>query len=195
MNIFATKGVPTTHDKKTMTLAAANLCTIDLRPFESIAGQGLKRLVQTTLNIGVASNKQLMVDDMLCQPITARRNIETHATAGHAIVAKRLQEHIATDVSMANTLDLWTENIKNVAYIFVMAHYIDEEFVLFDRTLHVKFVRDESHTAVMVLDDFKEALVIFGIKDLVFDKIIVVVDCGSNIVAKDGISSEFDLLG
>ena len=59
----------------------------------------------------------------------------------------------------------------------------------------MKLVRDESHIAGMVLDEFKEALDIFGIKDLVFDKISVVADCGSNIVAKDGISSEFDLLG
>ena len=57
MSVFAIKGVSTTHDKKTMTLAAANFCAIDLRPFELIAGQGWKGLVQITLNIGVASNK------------------------------------------------------------------------------------------------------------------------------------------
>lgn len=150
MILFATKGVPIIHDKKKMTLAAANFCAIDLRPFESIAGQGLKGLIQTTLDIGVASNKRLMVDDLLCQPITARRNVETCATKGRAIVAKRLQEHIDTDVFMASTLDLWTDNIKKVAYISVTAHYIDEEFFLFDRTLHVKPLRNESHTDVMV---------------------------------------------
>lgn len=42
MNVFATKGVPITHDKKKMTLVAANFCTINLRSFESIAGHGLK---------------------------------------------------------------------------------------------------------------------------------------------------------
>ena len=47
----------------------------------------------------------------------------------------------------------------------------------------------------MVLDEFKEALGIFNVKDLVFDKIIVVADCESNIVAEDDISSEFDLWG
>ena len=52
----------------------------------------------------------------------------------------------------------------------------------------------ESHTAVMILDKFKEALDIFGIKDSVFNKINVVANCGSNIVAEDDISSEFDLL-
>ena len=195
MNVFVTKGVPTAQDKKTMTIATANLCAIDLRPFESIVGHGLKGLLQTTLNIGVASSKRLMIDDLLCQPFTARRNIEICATEGRAIVAKRLRELIATDVSMASTIDLWTDNVKKVAYISVTVHYIDEEFVLFDRTLHVKPVRDESHTVGMVLDEFKEALDIFGIKYLVFDKITVVADGGSNIVAEDGISSEFDLLG
>ena len=195
MNVFAIKDVPTTYDKKTMTFAAANFCVIDLRPFESIAEQGLKGLVQITLNIGVASNKRFMVDDMLCQPIIARRNIETCATAGRTIVAKRLHEHITTDVSMANILDLWTDNIKKAVYIFVTVHYIDEEFALFDRTLYVKPICDESHIAVMILDEFKEALDILGIKDLVFDKITVMVDCTSNIFAEDDISLEFDLLG
>ena len=77
--------------------------------------------------------------------------------------------------------------------MYVTAHYIDEEFAMFDRTLYVKPVRDESYIAVMVLDEFKEALDIFGIKDLIFDKIIVMADCGSNIVAEDGIPNEFDL--
>jgi hypothetical protein len=42
MNVFAIKDVLTTHDKKKMTLAAVNFCTINLRPFESIARHGLK---------------------------------------------------------------------------------------------------------------------------------------------------------
>ena len=99
-----------------------------------------------------------MVDDLLCQPITAIRNIETRATAGRVIVAKRLQEHIVTNVSMASTLDLWTDSIKKVDYISVTTHYINEDFALFDQTLLVKHVRNESHTAVMIWDEFKEAL-------------------------------------
>ena len=154
----------------------------------------MKGFVQKTLDIVVASNKRLIVDDLLCQPITTIRNIDICATKGRAIVAKRLQEHIETDVFIANTLDLWTDSIKKVAYISITAHYINEEFAQFDRTLHVKPVRDESHTIVMILDEFMEVLDIFGIKDLVFHKIIVVADCGSNIVAEDGISSEFNLL-
>ena len=133
-----------------------------------------------------------MIDDLLCQLLTARCNMETCATEGRAIVAKCLQEHIATGVSMANTLEFWRDNVKTVVYISV---YIDEEFVLFDQTLHVKLVRDERHTVGMVLDEFKEAMDIFGIKDLVFDKITIVVDRGTNIVTEDGISSKFDLLG
>ena len=58
-----------------------------------------------------------MVDELLYQQITARGNIETRTTAGRAIMAKCLQEHIATNVSMANTLDLWTNNIKKSLYI------------------------------------------------------------------------------
>lgn len=60
-----------------MTFAAANFCAINLQTFESITRLGLKIFVQTTLDIGVASNKRFMVDDLLCQQITDKRNIET----------------------------------------------------------------------------------------------------------------------
>ena len=45
MNVFATKRIPITQDKKKTTLAVANLCKIDLRPFELIIGNGLKEFV------------------------------------------------------------------------------------------------------------------------------------------------------
>jgi hypothetical protein len=47
----------------------------------------------------------------------------------------------------------------------------------------------------MILDEFKETLYIFGIKDLVFYKIIDVADCELNIVDEHDISSKLDLLG
>lgn len=132
MSLFATKCISTTHENKKMRLAIANFCAIDLRSFEYLARHGLKELLQTTLDIGVASNKRLMVDALLFQPVTAKRNIETRAMKGRDIVAKTFKKHIDTDVFMTRIIDLWTENIKNVTNIYVTEHHIDEEFALFD---------------------------------------------------------------
>jgi hypothetical protein len=45
---------------------------------------------------------------------------------------------------MIYTLDIYAYNIKKIAYIFVTTYYIDEDFALFYRTLHVKHVHDEN---------------------------------------------------
>ena len=47
----------------------------------------------------------------------------------------------------------------------------------------------------MVLDEFKKAKDIFGIKKLVFNKIPIVADCGSTIIAEYGISNKFNSWG
>ena len=74
----------------------------------------------------------------------------------------------------------------------ITAHYIDQNFKLHDRTLHVKPVRDASRTVVMVLEEFKECIGVFNIMERVcFEQIVVVSDSGSNCCAADGIPSEF----
>lgn len=66
MNVFARKNNSMSHDKKKKTFETTNFCIINLWSFALIYEQDRKGLVQTTmLIIGVASNKRLMVDDML----------------------------------------------------------------------------------------------------------------------------------
>lgn len=80
-----------------------------------------------------------------------------------------------------------------MSYFSIMVHYLDKEFILFDRTLHVKPVQDAIHTAIKVLEELREALAVFAMVDSVFDQITVVADGGSNIVGEGGVKSEFDL--
>lgn len=108
-------------------------------------------------------------------------------------MTKITAKHLGTGVFIAITLDLWTDDVKKVSFLSVTVHYIDEEFVLFDRTLHVKPVHDANHTAIMVLEELSEALAVFDVFDSVFDQITVVADGGSNIVGEGGVDSEFDL--
>jgi hypothetical protein len=78
----------------------------------------------------------------------------------------------------------------------ITAHYVDQHFELFDRTLHVKPVRDASHTAIMVLEEFTEGLGVFNItnESVSLEQIVVVSDSGSNCCGADGIPSQFPWL-
>jgi hypothetical protein len=191
MHVFAMQSTANQSDKKKMTQSAANYCALDMRPFESLACQGLKDLLQTALDIGVASKGRLMIDDLLAAPITIRRNVEERAEVGRQKLEVILKKHMDSGVFVSCTLDLWTDSVKKVSYMSITIHYIDAEFVLHDRTLHVKPVREASHTAEMVLDEFKEGLAVFNLFEDVFQNIIVVSDSGSNCCAANGIPSEF----
>ena len=113
-------------------------------------------------------------------------NVETRAAAGRQILKEILEKHLATGEGICCTLDLWTHSVRKNSYMSITAHYIDQYFELHDRTLHVKPVRDASHTAVMVLEEFKEGIGVFNIMEQVcFEQIVVVSDSGSNCCAAD----------
>jgi len=53
--LFFKKRIITKQEKETMTVATADYCAIDMRPFKSLSGLGVKALIQTTLDIGSSS--------------------------------------------------------------------------------------------------------------------------------------------
>jgi hypothetical protein len=74
----------------------------------------------------------------------------------------------------------------------ITIHYIDKEFTLHARTLHIKAVREASHTGAMVLQEFQEGLAVYEIGEEYYDQIVVISDSGSNCCSEDGIPSAFD---
>ena len=81
-----------------------------------------------------------------------------------------------------------------VAYISITAHYIDEEFALFDHIACETCSWWEPHYYYGFgwIEWSSKHLRYQGFS---FDKIIVVAKCGSNIVTEDDIFSKFNLLG
>ena len=69
-----------------------------------------------------------------------------------------LRKYMNSGVYMFCTLDLWTDTVEKVSYMYITTHYIDEDFELHDRSLHVNSIRGASYTAIMVLDEFTEGL-------------------------------------
>jgi hypothetical protein len=171
-----------------------------MRPFAVVAGSSFKAMIQAALNISVAnpSSGQLLVKKLLvATPKTIRLNVEARAAAGRQILQGILTAHLTTGEGICCTLDLWTDSVRTNSNMSITANYIDADFELHDRTLHVKPVlRDASHTAIMVLDKFKEGISVFNItmESTCFEQIVVVSDSGSNCCGADGIPSEFPWL-
>ena len=161
MNLHFTRGKISCAHKQKLTTGIADFCAVDMRPFATVGGSGFKAMMQTALDIAVAnpSRGRLLVDDFLATPKTIRLNVETRAAAGRQVLQGVLEKHLATGEGICCTLDLWTDSVRKHSYMSITVHYVDQNFKLHDRTLHVKPVRDASHTAaVMVLEEFKEGI-------------------------------------
>lgn len=89
-------------------------------------------------------------------------------------------------------MDLWTDDIKKVSYMSITVHYVDECFVLRDRTHQVKQVRDEKYTASMVPDKFRGGLDAFDFFRFPAKQFIVITDGGSNCSGQSGIHAEYN---
>ena len=62
----------------------------------------------------------------------------------------------------------------------ITIHYIDKTFKLHACTLHVKPVKEASHTALIVLQEFKDGLAVFKVSSNFYDNIYVISDSGPN---------------
>jgi len=189
--VFFKKHIVTKQEKETMTVAAIDYCAIDMRPFESLSGLGLKALILTALDIGSNNTGQVTIDELLANPTTVSRIVDSCAQNGREKFTLVLKKHFDLGLNMACILDLWTDAVKKNSYMSITIHYIDEMFNLYARTLHVKPVEKASHTAKMVLDEFSKGLAVFKVMVDMYQQIIVVSDSGSNCCGANGIPSAF----
>jgi len=161
--VFFKKHIVTKQEKETMTVVAADYCTTDMRLFESLSGLGLKALIQTKLDIRSSSTGQITIDELLTNPTTVSRNVDSCARNGCEKFTLVLKKHFDSGLNVACTFDLWMDTVKKNSYMSITIHYIDEMFNLYARTLHVKLVEEANHTAEMVLEEFSKGLVVFKV--------------------------------
>jgi hypothetical protein len=189
--VFFKKHIVTKQEKETITTVAADYCATDMRPFESLSGLGLKALIQTTLDIGSSSTGRVTIDELLANPTTVSRNVDSRGRNGREKLTLVLNKHFDLGLNVACTLDLWMDAVKKNSYMSITIHYIDEMFNLYARMLHVKPVKEASHTTEMVLEEFSKGLAMFKVMADMYQQIIVVSDSGSNCCGANGIPSAF----
>jgi hypothetical protein len=174
-----------------MTAAAVDYCAIDMRPFESLSGLGLKAFIQMALDIGSSSTGRVTIDELLANPTIVCLNVDSRAWNGHEKLTFVLKKHFDLGLNVACTLDLWTDAVKKNSYMSITIHYIDEMFILYARMLYVKPIEEASHTTEMVVEEFSKGLAVFKVMADMYQQIIVDSDSGSNYCGANGIPSAF----
>jgi len=148
-SFFKSSTVPLTV-KQDITLKCAEFACRDLRPFETVAGDGFVALAQALISVGVKYG-QVSAKDMLPHPSTVSRKI--------ADVAANVKQNMVMPeiLNCLNkwgggiTTDMWTESYRQLSYITVTVHYITAEWKLVERVIATReFDPDLRHTAVNI---------------------------------------------
>ncbi len=176
------------------------MCTVDMRLFAVVSGEGFQSLLQTVLNIGVASKNPIRIKDLLSDEVIVKRAaVKTYQTIRQVLIAE-LQAHFQDRMDTGCTLDIWTEPLTSIAYMSVTMHYIDAAFMHYTRTLQVDQFPKVSHTAVAILKTFKQCIIPFmgefdSMSGLIKEQIRVTTDHASNNCGQDGLPFEFQWNG
>jgi hypothetical protein len=79
--------------------SCAAMCTVDMRPFVVVSGEGFQSLLQTVLDIGIASKNPIRIKDLLSDEVTVKRAaIKTYQTIRQVLIVE-LQARFAKSSS------------------------------------------------------------------------------------------------
>ncbi|BBN04075.1 hypothetical protein Mp_3g01670 [Marchantia polymorpha subsp. ruderalis] len=162
---WARPNVQSTAAQKQMVVkSCAAMCAVDMRPYAIVSGEGFQSLLQTVLDIGVASKNPIRIKDLLSDEVTVKRAaVKTYQTIRQVLIAE-LQAHFQDKMDAGCTLDIWTEPLTSIAYMSVTMHYIDVNFKHNARTLQVDQFPEVSHTVVAILKTFKQCIISFTVE-------------------------------
>ncbi|CAK9223869.1 unnamed protein product [Sphagnum troendelagicum] len=75
-----------------------------MRPFVVISGEGFKSLLQTILDIGVASKNPIRIKDLLSDEVTMKRAVVKTYQTIHQVLIAELQAHFQDRMDAGCTL-------------------------------------------------------------------------------------------
>lgn len=152
----------------------------DIRPFQTVAGDGFMALADALIMIGVKYG-QVAASEILPNPTTISRNIEAkYADIKENVVIPELLKYVNVYGGSVTT-DMWTEQFTQTSYITLTVHYVNDDWKLVCRTLSTsEFDNDLRHTGVNIRKTIGEILSSFEIDS---NKVVFVTDRGSNMLS------------
>ncbi|KAL2091651.1 hypothetical protein ACEWY4_013914 [Coilia grayii] len=181
--LFKSKQLLPTHIKQETAEKCMDVCCLDIRPYDLVAGKGFSDILQHFVNVAAKYGK-FDVNDILPHPTTVSRHVEGRAQALRASVAAEIKPIIET-YGCAITTDIWTEDYHKCSFISGTIHYTNNNFDLISRVLFAApFETGVSKTGENIRILLFQKLCEFGIDtSLLSDRVVFVTDRGANIVA------------
>ena len=149
---FKTKSNIPRSVKDDLTNRCTEFVCKDMRPFETLAGEGFANLAQFFINIGVkygqVSGSQLK--ELLPHPTTASRRVgELYSKVKTDVIAE-LASHV-NENGGGITRDMRTEPFTCTSYITVTVHYVSSDWTVVERVLATReFDPQLSHTGLNI---------------------------------------------
>lgn len=170
-----------------MVNACSDFVVTDLRPLHALEGDGLRSLLSAFSTVHMVHQPIDLdeVDFFLPHRNTVQKNISNHAEKIREKIKKELDAAFGiTGAGGAIAIDLWTDPYRQISYLGIVTHYINDNFELCQRIIACKALRsDKKKDANYVLAALKKELEKYDlILDEIKDKVIFVSDRGSNVV-------------
>lgn len=159
----------------------------DLRPLNAIEGDGLRSLL-SSFSIVHASHQSLDLEEV--SYFLPHRNTVQHHIGQRA---NKIRNKIKSELQFvfgpygsggAIALDLWTDSYRQISYLGMIAHYINEKFEMCGRLIACKGIdSSKEKNGDLVLAVIKKELAKYGlILDDMKKKIVFATDRGSNMI-------------
>lgn len=173
-------------DRRAVLESFVDFVTLDLRPYNTVNGDGMIRLLQTFMRLGSIHGclDQKAIQRVLPSVPTISRHIESMANEIKTALRDELKAALLNERNMSITVDLWQDKYKRISYLGMTSHYyieINNAIMLQDKIICMQplepgLVKDANFIRRKIrnkLEDLK-------INDS-FDKITFITDRGSNI--------------
>ena len=121
-------------DKNAVTAACVKFICHDIRPFNSVSGEGFQGLVQVLLDMQHRSSEPLSASDLLPHPTTVSRAVHDRAVTVRGQLQVSLNDALSRG-RVSFTSDIWTDDYKKISYLSITAHWISTEWELESRVL------------------------------------------------------------
>jgi len=162
---FKSASVPLAVKQK-ITVKCEDFACRDLRPFETVAGDGF------VASVGVKYG-QVSAKDVIPHPTTVSQRVID-------VAAKVRQETVTPEIRNCFkkcgggiTTDMWTESYRQLSYITVTVHYITEEWKLMEVVATREFDPDLRHTGANIKQVVSAILADFSVDP---SKVVLVTD-------------------
>lgn len=173
--------------KLLMLSACMAFIVLDLRPLYALDGDGIHELLKAFAVICLTYISNANDLTALSFFLPNRDTVMSHIVRNSSQIVNKLTALTApifndSGWGGAFSVDIWTDDYKWHSYICVIAHFVDENFILHNRVIANELLADDRiKSGPYILEKVKNILNRIGVTNM--DKVIFVSDRGSNILA------------